>query len=121
MKNIHQAKALAISCIDFRFVTVVRDFLLNEDMKDSYDLITIPGSSLKLENIAESILISIQLHNPEIIYIFDHEDCGAYGDNNSRAIHWTNLNKAKKIILEGHPRKRVRTFIASQSKIEELS
>ncbi len=121
MKNTHKAKALAISCIDFRFLTVIRDFLLKEGLKDSYDLITSPGASLKLENIAESILISIRLHEPDAIYIFDHEDCGAYGDNNSRTIHSTNLNKAKKILLEGHPNKKVRTFIANRSNIEELS
>lgn len=120
MKNTHKAKVLAISCIDFRFATVVRDFLLNEGLKDSYDLITIPGASLGLEKITESILVSTSLHKPDSIYIFDHEDCGAYGDNNSPAIHLANLTKAKKILLEKHANKKVKIFIADRNKIKEL-
>ena len=90
-------------------------------MKDSYDLITIPGASLGLGSIASSILVSLQLHNPNQVYFFDHEDCGAYGKNNSKRLHVQNLKRAKKIILEGHPSKSVKTFIAGFRKIEEVS
>lgn len=93
---------------------------MKERLKDNYDLITVPGASLGLENITSSILTSLQLHDPSIIYIFDHEDCGAYGKNNSKKAHTDNLKGAQRILLEDNPNKQVRIFITGFTKIEEI-
>ena len=105
MKNSHKCTALAISCIDYRFVGKVRQYLIDQGLKDNYDLITVPGASLKLADVADSISTSMRLHDPDEVYIFDHEDCGAYGEENFQATHSQNLKRAKKIILEGYPKK----------------
>ncbi len=120
MKNDHQCKALVISCIDFRFVTKIRDYLGNQDLIDSYDLITVPGASLNLNTVSESIATSIKLHDPAQIHIFDHEDCGAYGENNSREIHTKNLLKAKESLSNQSPGKSVKTYVVGFNKIEEV-
>ena len=97
MFNGHKRETLVISCIDLRFITKIRDLLVKNRLKGSYNLITIPGASLRLDSIASSILAPLQLHNPNQVYIFDHEDCGAYGKNNSKGLHVRNLKRAKKL------------------------
>jgi carbonic anhydrase len=119
MKNDPECEVLVVSCIDFRFITKVRDFLISLNLTDKYDLITIPGASLNINNIAASINTSIKLHNPTQIHVFDHEDCGAYGEDNSRENHTENLRKAKKILSNQCPGKLVKTYIAGFNQIEE--
>lgn len=121
MKNTHKAKALAISCIDFRFVTKVRDFLINQGLNNNYDLIAVPGASLSLPDITQSILTSVNLHNPDKIYIFDHEDCGAYKEDNSKKAHSINLLKAKEIIHNDYAKIPVNTYFVDKEKVEEIS
>ncbi|MCH7541491.1 hypothetical protein IH981_01805 [Patescibacteria group bacterium] len=121
MKNSHHCKALVISCIDYRFVSRIRDFLVGQGLLDNYDLITVPGASLGFANISGSITTSINLHNPDEILIFDHEDCGAYGENNSKKLHSKNLMRSKQILAEKHPNKTVKTYISGFKKIDEVS
>ena len=121
MKKTHKAKALAISCIDFRFVTKIRDFLMDQGLNNNYDLITVPGASLSLPNITQSILTSIRLHEPDKIYIFDHEDCGAYKEDNSKKVHSRNLLKAKEILLNDYSKIQVNTYFVDQEKVEEIA
>ena len=120
MKNDHQCKALVISCIDFRFVTKIRDYLEDQDLIDNYDLITVPGASLNLNKVSESIATSIKLHGPAKIYIFDHEDCGAYEEDNSREAHTENLIKAKELLNNQYPGKSVKTYVVGFNEIEEV-
>jgi hypothetical protein len=120
MKNDPECEALVVSCIDFRFITKIRAFLINLNLTDKYDFITIPGASLNINKIAASINASIKLHNPTRIHIFDHEDCGAYGEDNSRGSHTENLRKAKKLLSNQYPGKLVKTYIAAFNQIEEL-
>lgn len=121
MKNTHKAKALAISCIDFRFVTKVRDFLINQGLNNNYDLIAVPGASLSLPSITKSILTSINLHDPDKIYIFEHEDCGAYKEDNSKKAHYTNLRRAREIIHSDYTKIQVNMYFVNREKIEEIS
>ncbi|OGY27133.1 MAG: hypothetical protein A2Z11_03190 [Candidatus Woykebacteria bacterium RBG_16_43_9] len=121
MKNSHKCTALAISCIDYRFVGKVRQYLIDQGLKDNYDLITVPGASLKLADVADSISTSMRLHDPDEVYIFDHEDCGAYGVNNSKSEHIKNLNHAKERILKNNPEKLVSTYFTDFNFVEEIN
>ena len=99
---------------------MIRDLLVGSGLKDNYDLIATPGASLGLEKIADSISTSIRLHEPENIYIFDHEDCGAYGEDNPREAHMRNLKKAKELLIQNYHNKKVLTYISGFDKIEEI-
>jgi len=120
MKKTHQAKVLVISCIDFRFITIIRNYLIDQGLGGKYDLITLPGASLNLEDATSSIATSITLHNPDEIYIFDHEDCGAYGEDNSNEKHVENLDKAKKYLSNKYPGRLIKVFIAYFNEIKEI-
>ena len=41
--EVHQTKALVLSCIDFRFLTAEQSFLRNKNLTDKYDLTAFAG------------------------------------------------------------------------------
>ena len=121
MSSSHKCEGLIISCIDFRFVTRTRDYLVRNNSKDNYDLITVPGASLNIKDVETNIAISFKLHQPEKVYIFDHEDCGAYGTNNSIDSHKKNLESARKTVSKLDPNAEVKTFIVTRTEVEEIN
>ena len=120
MKSDHSCRALVVTCIDFRFVSTVRDYLTNKGLRDNYDLITFPGASLNINSIEENIDLSFKLHSPSEIYIFDHEDCGAYGTDNSQKRHQQNLKAAKQTINSKRSTVEVKIFMATHKEIKEI-
>ncbi|MCL5411670.1 MAG: hypothetical protein M1150_02930 [Patescibacteria group bacterium] len=117
----HYCRALAISCIDFRFVTKIREYLVNKGLEGNYDLIGIPGASLAIDEAIKAIEISDRLHHPSEVYVFDHEDCGAYGEDNSSEKHLENLRRAKEKILEVDPKLNVHLFLTKFDEIVEVN
>ena len=85
--EVHQTKALVLSCIDFRFLTAEQSFLRNKNLTDKYDLTALAGASLALtgfphpsdaEAFWDQLDISYKLHHINKVIIIDHQDCGAY-------------------------------------------
>lgn len=83
----HQAKALILSCIDYRFLAEEFHFLSLKNLKNQYDLTALAGAALALagfphpsdtEAFWDQLNISHQLHHIEKVIIIDHQDCGAY-------------------------------------------
>jgi hypothetical protein len=83
----HQAKALVLSCIDFRFVGLEQSFLARQHLDQAYDWVALAGASLALsgfphpaeaETFWDQLALSKQLHNISKVMILDHQDCGAY-------------------------------------------
>lgn len=113
MSNSHNSiSALAIHCIDYRFVEKQRDFFLEKGLEGNYDLIAYPGASKEVETLSDAISVSIRLHNPSKILILDHEDCGAFGENNSFDDHKNSLEKAKKFLEEKFPNISVELYLS---------
>jgi len=121
----HAALALVIQCLDYRFQSATRRFLLAKGLKDKYDLVSIAGSAKDLlgkdkSYILKQIEISVRLHGIKEVYLIHHLDCGAYGGRQAfknikteKARHLSNLAKAKKIINKKFPRLKVKRVIAS--------
>lgn len=88
----HKATNCIISCIDFRFQKKVIGWLNENNYIGNSDFIFIAGSSRDLvkptekahfEAAVRELTISIKLHNPDNIYIIDHQDCGGYASDNT--------------------------------------
>jgi len=83
----HSCKALIFHCMDFRFHSAIRDWLVSLGLKDQYDLVSLAGATKGLveknaastEIILKQIDISQRLHGISEVYIMHHLDCGAYG------------------------------------------
>lgn len=118
-----KAKALVLSCIDFRFVDFEQDFLhKNQNLAGEYDLLTLAGASLALSDFSsdsvnqtfwEELELSVSLHKINKVIILDHQDCGAYAqeidaklsENPAKEIelHTKYLNQANRLIKKRYP------------------
>ena len=85
-----------------------------------FDRISIPGASMDFENAQKYSLISLQLHNPDEVLIYEHEECGAYGEENSNDIHRANAQKLADVLIQRKPSLRVHTLIATFDGIQSL-
>lgn len=117
----NHAKALVLSCIDFRFMNAEQQFLSNI-LPQQYDWTALAGASLAISGFpheAESTVfwdqleLSYKLHAIEKVIILDHQDCGAYAslidpnlhENPEREYqaHVDYLNQAYTKIRERYP------------------
>jgi hypothetical protein len=106
--------ALVITCSDFRFKTLEREFELSLGLCDDHDLIARPGgirsivaprSPAAAETIAEEIRLLYRVHAFTRIIAVNHMSCRAYDDltteGDEREVHTDHLRRAKEI-LDGY-------------------
>lgn len=124
------AKAVVLTCMDFRFVNDAVYFL-NKQYKDDYNKLSLAGASLGYNQdtfkewgvtIDKHIELAKQLHDVDEVIVIDHMDCGAYRilyDNQQMSkeeeyeLHRKNLNKFRSIINEKFPKLKVTTLLAN--------
>ncbi|HLO50727.1 MAG TPA: carbonic anhydrase [Kamptonema sp.] len=82
-----EAKALVLSCIDFRFLAAERYFLALQNLGNQYDWTALSGASLALAGFPsgadtqafwDQLDLSYTIHHIKKVIILDHQDCGAY-------------------------------------------
>ena len=122
----HTCQALMISCIDFRLVEVINSFAKTEGLADNYDHLKIAGSALSLARptgesirnfLLDQIAVSLNSHQARVVYIINHEDCGAYGgkaacesDQAEFNQHQIDLKSALEIIKNKFPEVEVKLY-----------
>lgn len=87
----HDADALILTCIDFRFPHLVVDYMdsLTPPGKPriTYDHVILAGASLGVfsgvfpawaSTFWDHLAVSIKLHKIKQVYLIDHQDCGGY-------------------------------------------
>jgi len=122
------AKAMVLSCIDFRFIND-EIYFLNKDHKNSFNQFSLAGASLGYNQTTfpewgvtfdKHVELSKQLHDINEIMVIDHMDCGAYRilyDNKEMTkdeeyeLHAKNLNKFKTIASKKFPSLKISTFL----------
>ena len=100
---VHSCDALIVCCIDFRFQKYIRDWTDKELIDKTYDLVGFAGSTKELDTVMKQVDISVELHHTKDIYLIHHEDCGAYGAEDSKERHKHDLKKARKAVLQKYP------------------
>ncbi|MBW4668488.1 MAG: carbonic anhydrase [Cyanomargarita calcarea GSE-NOS-MK-12-04C] len=135
--EIHQAKTLVLSCIDFRFLTAERNFLRIKNLRDEYDWTALAGASLAVtgfphlydaEAFWDQLDLSYRLHHINKVIVLDHQDCGAYAimidPNLSKdperelQVHTDYLNRAYWSIRNRYPDIKVELYFAPLNKAE---
>lgn len=116
----HKAEALAIHCIDLRFQQMIDEDLEKKELEGKFDRISWPGASKDSDNVLKSASISIRLHDPDIALIYEHEDCGAYGEDNSEQTHRKNAQELAGRLKQIKPTLQVSILIATFEGIKEL-
>ena len=119
-KAMHKANILAIHCIDLRFQEMIERDLQQRAGYGKFDRISWPGASIDLDVVTKAALISLKLHNPDEVLIYEHEECGAYGDDNSKDTHKTNAQRLAEALMQEKPSLQVQTLIATFNGIKRL-
>lgn len=84
--HIHNVQACVLGCQDPRFQSARAEYLKSQYnlTPGTYDPLVAPGAGKAIMDGRGDILlfgieVAVGLHSGEIIYIFHHTDCGAYG------------------------------------------
>jgi carbonic anhydrase len=122
----HSCRACLVFCMDFRFHGPLRGFLVEKGLdKDGADIVRVAGAarSLVQSNVArdrdflqEQLAVSCRLHDVRQFYLVNHEDCGAYGQeqvpdtDEELAMHSRDLRAARTLLEERFPTIEVLTY-----------
>lgn len=124
----NQAKALLITCMDYRFVDAFYREAHVLGIDHSYDRVAVAGDIKNVvrptrsnddELILRQIEISKELHSIEEVVIIAHQNCGAYTElqgvsaEDELIAHSTDLRRARQIILERIPGLKVICYFAT--------
>ena len=135
----HKAKAVIITCMDFRFHRKIEKFLKENEYIGKYDKITIAGGSRDFikpienshgEYVWRQLELSIKLHNPDEIIFIDHQDCGGYAQDGlikagiplaaDKSGHTIFLKKLKQKLLKKFPGKILKFMYIPLGDAEEI-
>ena len=124
----HAAKAMLVTCMDFRFRNDAMNYMKEHGYDVNYDQFILAGVSLGIiqeqnpywsSSLIEHIEISKKLHHISKVILMDHLDCGAYKtfrpdiktENDELEAHKENLKlaeeKLKKLFPELKIKKRI--------------
>ena len=120
--------ALVLTCIDYRFVHVIPEYMNKNHPSLSYDHTILAGASLGVftgiypawaSTFWEHLEVAIALHGIHTVIILDHRDCGAYREfealpdtperNVERDIHQHYMDRLGALIMKSHRSLRVIT------------
>ena len=124
----HNCQAVVLHCIDFRFSKTLSAYF-NKRFPRGYDEISLAGSCKGLLNdeehktaLLEQFEISHRLHDPEIIVLVQHEDCGAYGGSKNfldttaeQKFHREEFQKAEKLLSDNFSKMDIEGYYAKLS------
>ncbi|MGE5297919.1 MAG: carbonic anhydrase [Acidobacteriaceae bacterium] len=129
----HNAQAIVVSCIDFRFRKALQKFF--EEQLNIYSVdhkADAGGAKMIVEEgpvrdwILKNIEISVELHHVNQIILINHEDCGAYGGSAKFASHdeeikfqELQLRHAVSVVRAKYPSKQVEAYLAVFDKNHE--
>src|SRR5271169_2068399 len=114
---VYKADACVISCYDARFELVLRKFLKRRGLS-LVDHLKIAGSVKGLaspdheadrEFMLRMIRISMRLHQPELIVMVGHQECGAYGGAPAETVA-ADLRVAAQIVRDAEPSMQVECY-----------
>lgn len=100
----HNADAIIVSCIDFRFQKFIRKWIDKNLKNKTFDYVGFAGATKDLETAMRQIDIAVRLHSIKRVILIHHEECGAYGTEGTFTRHKTDLLKAKRAILKKYPK-----------------
>lgn len=112
----HQAKALVLHCMDFRFIHDILHEMKRRGLNRQYDDVSLAGGAKNLvdpmqpydrEMVGRQIDVAKKLHGITEVYLINHLDCGAYGKifaspKEEYERHVNDLRQARQLVTEAH-------------------
>jgi len=94
--------------MDFRLRSDIRKWTAK--LEGGFDRLAIAGGVKNLPFVLEQVELSYKLHHICEVYLMNHEDCGAYGQEGTEEKHTEDLKIAKQKILSQFPELQVETY-----------
>lgn len=116
----HTCDALVVTCIDFRFQDYIDAWTKQNMPPHSHDRVALAGGVFDLGTILGQVDVSKRLHDIKKVVLINHEDCGAYGKEETHDRHIQDLHKASQAVKEKYPDVVVETcFLHLDGKFEK--
>ena len=132
--------ALLLSCMDYRLMDEVEQYMSGRGLRNKYDHVILAGASLGAitdkfpawnQTFWEHLDVAIKLHNIHKVIVLDHRDCGAYkvilgpehaaNPQQETQAHASQLHKLKQLIGEKYPKLDVELLLmALDGKVEVI-
>jgi hypothetical protein len=122
-----QCRACVVFCMDYRFHGQFQSFLAAEGLlEDGADIVRVAGVAKNLAESASDVArafvldqlhASKRLHGIQQIYLLNHEDCGAYGEElvpdekEEFDLHRRDLQQARTLLEREFPDTEILTYI----------
>lgn len=133
----HSCSTLVLHCMDFRFGSAIKNYLVEKNLLDDCDIVSLAGAAKNLaspstdsdrETILRQIEISHRLHDITSILLINHTDCGAYGGaaafaspTDEQTTHTQDLSSAAQIISESFPTLSIKKILAHIDDSERIT
>lgn len=108
--NNHQAEAVIVTCIDFRFQDYINKWIAENFQSKTFDRVAFAGGVKNLDIIMNQIEIAERLHHIKKVILINHEDCRAYGETGTPEKHADDLKNAAERIKQHYPDLAVETY-----------
>jgi carbonic anhydrase len=105
--------ALVVMCIDFRFQQAFDHWLQENLGHGRYDRVGFAGGVKEWDKVFSQIEVARRLHTVKKVILVNHEDCGAYGESDSKGQHVTDMKVARQRVLEHYPDMDVAMYYAT--------
>lgn len=110
MMNNHQAEAVIVTCIDFRFQDYINKWIAENFQSKTFDRVALAGGVKNINIIMEQVDITHRLHHIKKAVLINHEDCGAYGESGTPEKHAEDLKNASEKIKQQNPGLEIQTY-----------
>ncbi|MDP4007141.1 MAG: hypothetical protein Q8P55_00900 [bacterium] len=120
----HICTGAVLQCMDFRLRRKLADALEKHFPQEDYDLISIAGGVQDLlredwrEFVFKQFDLSRKLHEPSLIVLVQHEDCGAYGGTaafgdfeRELKAHQDEIRRARVLLEARYPETRIEGYL----------
>lgn len=122
-----KAQALVATCMDLRFQRVVHEWLEKNELYGKHDRVAIAGCVKDREMLMGQVRTSVKLHSTAEIYLFNHEDCGAYKNREfankalEKEAHENDLKNTRAALNAEFPQLKINIhFISLDGKINKV-
>ncbi len=95
--------AVVVTCIDYRLQPLLDEWIKTQLGYGNYNRVAFGGSVKNWDTVFSQIEMSRRVHSVNRVILINHQDCRAYGAEDSYERHLHDLRQARDSVLERIP------------------
>jgi len=96
--------------MDYRLQKYLHPWIMSRFGADNFDIISLAGGVHDYEMVLKYVQLAVQIHSIKTVCLINHEDCRAYGRDDTYKRHAADLLDAKRKIEALFPHLAVETY-----------